>query len=169
MIQSKPMQLILENITTWNDDWFLLTSGDFTKKHFNTMTVGWGSFGTMWKKPYAAVVVRPHRYTFEFMEKYDTFTLTQFAPQHKKALALLGAKSGRDGDKITEAGLTPIASHSILSPSFAEAILSIECKKIYFNDLNPDNFLDKTIFDRYPDKDYHRVYYGEIVDIWKKE
>ena len=169
MKQIKPLALTFETLSTWNLDWFLLTAGDFSTNHFNTMTVGWGSFGTMWTKPYASVVVRPNRYTYEFMEKYDTFTLTQFSPKYKKALALLGAKSGRDGDKIKETNLTPIASHSIASPTFAEASLSIECKKMYFDDFKPENFLDQTIHDRYPLKDYHRIYYGEILEIWKEE
>ena len=29
----------------WDKQWFLLTSGDFEKKHFNTMTVSWGYYG----------------------------------------------------------------------------------------------------------------------------
>ena len=93
----------------WSDQWLLLTAGDFNKGTFNTMTVGWGSFGTMWKKPFVQVVVRPTRYTYEFMNSYDTFTLCGFPQEYKKALTVLGAKSGRDGDKIAEAGLTPIA------------------------------------------------------------
>ena len=169
MKQIKPLSLPLDSINIWDDDWFLLTAGDFATDKFNTMTIGWGSFGYMWKKPYASVVVRPGRYTYQFMEKYSTFTITHFPTQYKKALGILGAKSGRDGDKIKESGLTAIASHSIAAPSFAEADLSIECKKIYYNDFDPEKFIDKSIFDRYPQKDYHRIYYGEILQIWKSE
>ena len=92
-------QFLIKSHARWANQWLLLTAGDFQQGHFNTMTVGWGSFGTMWSKPFAQVVVRPTRYTFEFMNTYDTFTLCGFPEQYKKALTLLGSKSGRDGDK----------------------------------------------------------------------
>lgn len=142
--------------------WLLLTAGDFDQKEFNTMTVAWGFGGIMWNKPMAVAVVRPVRHTYKFMEKFDTFTLTAFPEQFRPQLNLLGTKSGRDGDKIAEAGLTPVASKKVATPGFAEAELIIECRKAYFNDFNPLNFLDRDIEKSYPRKDYHRVYYGEI-------
>jgi hypothetical protein len=88
----------------------LLMCGDYGIGHYNAMTVGWGSLGTMWGRPFVQVVVRPSRYTYEFMEQYDTFTLGAFPEEYRDAMLLLGTKSGRDGDKIGESGLTPIAS-----------------------------------------------------------
>jgi flavin reductase (DIM6/NTAB) family NADH-FMN oxidoreductase RutF len=158
-------ELKLKSIDIWENQWFLLTSGDFEKQHFNTMTVAWGSFGLMWNKPFVQVVVRPVRYTYEYIEKYQTFTLSAFSKEYTDALNLLGTKSGRDGDKIAEAGLTPVASHGIPAPGFAEAELLIECRKIYWDDFEPRHFLDCTIDDNYPQKDYHRIYFGEIVNI----
>ena len=150
----------------WDKQWMLLTSGDFAEGRFNTMTVGWGSLGTMWGRPFAQVVVRPIRYTYEFMERYDTFTLCAFPERYRKALQLLGTKSGRDGDKIAEAGLTPIASTQVVAPGFAEADLVIECRKIYWNDLDPTHFLDPGIERNYPHKHYHRVYFGQIMAVY---
>ncbi len=146
----------------WDKQWLLLTAGDFAKD-YNAMTVAWGSFGVMWGRPFAQVVVRPTRYTFEFMEKYDSFTLCGFAPEYKKTLRLLGTMSGRDGDKIARAGITPVASQKIAAPGFAEADLTIECRKIYWQDFDPQHFLDAGIEKNYPGKDYHRVYFGEIL------
>ncbi len=145
--------------------WMLLTSGDFKKRHFNTMAVGWGAFGTMWSKPFVHVVVRPTRYTHEFMEKYDTFTLCAFPEKHRKAVQLLGSKSGRDSDKIAESGLTPIASSKVAAPGFDEAELIIECRKIYCGKVDPAGFLDSDIAKNYPLKDYHSIYYGEVFVI----
>jgi len=150
-------------VDLWDKRWLLLTSGDFANRDFNTMTVAWGSFGVMWGKPFAQVVVRPTRYTFEFMEKYETFTLCAFPDEYKKALSLLGSRSGRDGDKIKQAGLTPKASQNIAAPCFAEASLIVECNKIYWQDFEPANFISPQIEKNYPRKDYHRVYFGEIV------
>jgi flavin reductase (DIM6/NTAB) family NADH-FMN oxidoreductase RutF len=119
----------------------------------------------MWTKPFAQVVVRPSRYTYQFMEQYDTFTLCAFPQDYRDALQLLGSRSGRDGDKIAKSGLTPIASSQVAAPGFAEAELIVECQKMYWQDMIPTHFLKPEIKKNYPDKDYHRIYFGEIVAI----
>jgi flavin reductase (DIM6/NTAB) family NADH-FMN oxidoreductase RutF len=150
----------------FDKQWFLLTSGDFGKGHYNTMTISWGSMGVMWNMPFVQVVVRPSRYTFEFMEKHETFTLCAFPKAKRKALSLLGAKSGRDVDKISLSRLTPEASTVVAAPCFAEAELVIECRKIYWQDLDPSHFLDPTTQPTlYPDADFHRVYFGEVLAV----
>lgn len=158
-------EFVLKSIVSWSDQWFLLTAGDFNKNDFNTMTVAWGSIGTMWNKPFAQVVVRPTRFTYEFMEKYDSFTITTFPEVHKDKLKYLGTVSGRDENKIIKSGLTPISSKNVSAPGFEEAELIIECKKIYWDDFKPENFLDTRINGSYPEKDYHRIYFGEILNI----
>jgi flavin reductase (DIM6/NTAB) family NADH-FMN oxidoreductase RutF len=149
----------------WAEHWMLLSSGDFEQGPFNTMAVGWGSFGTMWNRPFAQVVVRPTRYTIELMEKYDSFTLSAFPEEQRRAVQLLGTKSGRDGDKIAASGLTPIAATRVAAPAFAEAELVVECRKIYWDDFEPRHFLDPAIEKNYPKRDYHRIYFGEILAI----
>lgn len=159
-------QLLVRSHHLWAKQWLLLTAGEFPEGRYNTMTVGWGSLGRMWGRPYAQVVVRPSRYTYGFMERYDSFTLCTFSEDYRRALNLLGTKSGRDGDKITEAGLTPIPSTRVAAPGFAEAELILECRKMYWDDMNPAHFLDPGIEANYPRKDYHRIYYGEILAIY---
>jgi flavin reductase (DIM6/NTAB) family NADH-FMN oxidoreductase RutF len=149
----------------WENQWVLLTSGDFSSGDFNAMTVAWGSLGCMWSRPFAQVVVRPTRHTFQFMERYPTFTLCAFDSQHRSALKLLGTRSGRDGNKIAASGLTPIAASQIAAPAFAEATLILECRKLYWHDFEPGHFLDPQLEKNYPQKDYHRVYYGEITAV----
>jgi len=158
-------ELLVRSHYLWNKQRLLLTAGDFAAGRFNTMTVGWGSLGTMWGRPFAQVVVRPVRYTFQFTEQYDTFTLCVLPASLQPAWQLLGSKSGRDGDKIAESGLTPAASTRVAAPSFAEAELVIECRKIYWDDIVPRHFLDPAIDQHYPNKDYHRIYFGEILEI----
>jgi flavin reductase (DIM6/NTAB) family NADH-FMN oxidoreductase RutF len=165
-MQRKPIeiaQLQVKPHYLFHHQWVLLTSGDFAKKDFNTMTISWGALGTMWSTPFAFVAVRFSRYTFSFMEKYDTFTLSAFPEEYHQALNLLGTKSGRDSDKISESGLTPEAASIVPAPTFKEAEIVIECKKMYANDLNPAHFLDEDIHHHYPKRDYHRIYYGEIL------
>ena len=140
-------------------DWMLITAG--TPQAFNTMTASWGGFGVLWNKHICWCVIRPQRFTYQFMEKAARFTLSFFEEEYRDALKLCGTKSGRDGDKVAQAGLTPCETKSG-SVFFDQARLVIECRKIYFQDLDPDNFLDPRIHDEYPDRDYHRMYLGEI-------
>lgn len=167
-MERKPIAIEEFNLNAYSffeKDWLLLTSGDFAEGKFNAMTISWGSLGVMWGRPFAQVVVRPHRYTFAFMEHYPTFTLCAFPRQFRRALSLLGTKSGRDGDKIAESGLTPTAASRIPAPAYAEAGLVLECRKIYWQDYDPGHFLDPEIAGNYPQQDYHRVYFGEILAV----
>ncbi|HQO09954.1 MAG TPA: flavin reductase [Clostridiales bacterium] len=147
----------------WKDDWLLLTSGDYPKGKFNCMTVAWGSIGVMWNRPFVQVVVRPTRYTFEFMEKYGTFTLSAFSEKYKEDLSYLGSRSGRNEDKLKKTKLTPAASEKADSPCYEEAELVIECRKIYASEFRPSEFLDPSIIKNYQENDYHKVYFGEVL------
>lgn len=160
-----PVEFLTRINHLFDKQWFLLTCGDFEKNHFNTMTISWGSLGVMWNKPFAMVVVRPTRYTYGFMNQYDDFTLSAFPKQHHKDLSLLGSISGRDSDKIAKTKLHPAAAEIVKSPSFAEAALVMECKKIYWDDMKPEHFLDSSIFKHYSNHDEHRIYFGEVLNI----
>lgn len=160
----QPFELKIEAIQLWEDS-LLLTAGDLKAGRYNTMTVGWGGFGMMWSAPTVMVAVRPTRYTFEFIEAYDTFTLCAFPDRYAAALNLLGVRSGRDGDKIAAAGLTPIPAEGVAAPAFAEANLVVSCRKLYWADFDPTHFCDPSIDHHYPRKDYHRQYLGEILSI----
>jgi flavin reductase (DIM6/NTAB) family NADH-FMN oxidoreductase RutF len=154
----------------WNTRNLLLTAGDYTSGKYNCMTVGWGSFGFVWRRPFVQVFVRPTRYTYQFINDFDTFTLTGFTLKEKTGiLNLLGTKSGREGDKIAEAGITPVASQKVAAPSYKEAILSVECTKIYWEDILEKQLLQPGILENYPLKDFHRIYFGEILRIVGEE
>lgn len=150
----------------WEGQWLLLTAGDLAASQYNCMTVAWGGLGVMWNKACAMVVVRPTRHTFGFIERFPTFTLCAFAPEHRPALNLLGSRSGRDGDKIAASGLTPQAVPGIGAPAYAEAQLVIACRKLYWSDIDPAHFVDPALEKNYPKKDYHRLYLGEILSVW---
>lgn len=142
------------------DEWMLITAG--SREGFNTMTASWGALGVLWNRPTATIYVRPQRYTREFLEASDGFTLSFFPKGYRKALALCGAKSGRDTDKVQVAGLTPVFSEEG-RVFFAEAELVLLCRKLYFQDLEPAHFLDPAIAEFYAERDYHRMYVGEIT------
>lgn len=145
--------------------WMLLTAGD--RERANTMTVSWGGLGILWGKNVATVYVRPQRYTYEFMEKGDYFTLSFLGEEWREALKLCGSKSGREVDKFRETGLT-LAYGAGDAPYLQQAQVVLVCKKLYFDDIEPSHFLDGDIDGKnYPGKDYHRMYIGEIVEAYE--
>ena len=147
------------------DQWMLLTAG--TGEKCNTMTASWGGLGVLWGKPVATVYIRPQRYTLEFVEREEKFTLAFFGEAYRKALALCGSKSGRDIDKVKECGFTVETADG--APYFAEADLVLVCKKAYWQDMDPTHFLDGEIDGKwYPQKDYHRIFIGEILEVLRK-
>ncbi len=147
------------------DDWMLITAGKLSS--YNTMTASWGALGELWNKKVCFCFVRPTRYTFQFMERDSLFTLSFFDEAYRSALDLCGAVSGRDIDKVREAGLTAIETKSNVV-CFSEARLVLECRKIYAADLESDKFLDPGLEALYPKKDYHRMYIGEILNCLMK-
>jgi len=160
----EPSNLNVNPHKLFAEDWLLLCAGDFESGKFNFMTIGWGMLGTAWGKPCAMAMVRPQRHTFKFMEESEDFTICAFPKSCRRALEICGSKSGRDCDKAKEAGLTPEKSEKAKSPGFAEAELLLECRKIYFDDMNPGGALDSHILDAiYPQRDFHRFYIGEII------
>jgi flavin reductase (DIM6/NTAB) family NADH-FMN oxidoreductase RutF len=164
-----PVDLSLRLFHQWEKGWFVLAAGDYPSRRFNAMTVSWGSMGIMWGRPFVQAVVRPTRHTYRFTEEFDSFTLSAFPEDYREALNILGSRSGRDGDKITPAGLTTVASGRVAAPSFAEAELTLECRKIYWDDFDPDRFLDPAIGENYSNNDYHRIYFGQILRIFGEE
>ncbi len=160
-----PAALTVKIHDLFANQWLLLAAGDFQTGRYNAMTIAWGSIGTMWNKPFVQVVVRPQRHTRKFMDEFDSFTVCAFRPAFRSALQLLGSKSGRDGNKIAESGLTPAAAAAVAAPVFAEADLAIECRKVFWQDMDPKGFVNPAIAANYPAKDYHRIYFGEIIAI----
>lgn len=150
------------------DQWMLLTSGN-KETGFNSMTIAWGQFGSIWSRPNktghlptVVVYVRPQRYTREFIDRNDIFTVSSFDEKYKKDLAYLGSHSGRDEDKIKKVGFTPVFVDN--TTLYKEASLTFVCKKIYQQTLKEECFQEEELISRnYPLKDFHDMYIGEII------
>lgn len=168
MLKKIDVKELHENpFTLIGDDWALLGAGD--KDKFNSMTVSWGGVGILWKNPVTTVYVRQSRYTKEFMDNNEYYTLTFLKDGHKKELTLLGTKSGRDIDKMNDSGLTPIEVENGMT--YEEAKLVFVCRKLFKNDLLKEQFVDESVFDAcYPDADdFHTMYIGEITACYISE
>jgi len=145
--------------------WMLISAGG--QSDFNTMTASWGGLGVLWERKVCTIYVRPTRFTYEFLERTDRFTLSFFDEQYRKTLLFCGTHSGRDTDKMRETGLTPVAGDGCVW--YEQARLVLVCQKLYSQDILPELFRDPAIEKLYPQKDYHRMYIGEIVLCRSKE
>jgi flavin reductase (DIM6/NTAB) family NADH-FMN oxidoreductase RutF len=148
------------------EKWMLITAGNEEK--LNTMTASWGNMGVLWGKPVTTCFIRPTRYTLEFMEREDYYTLSFYGEKYRKQLSICGSDSGRDVDKVKKTGFKPVFA-DCGAPYFKEAELVLVCRKLYVDDIKPENFTDKKLDNWYPDKDYHRVFIGEIVEVLRKD
>lgn len=159
----KPTEITDNVFKLLDKDWMLVTAGHLDD--FNTMTASWGHMGILWHMPIAIAYIRPQRYTFEFANRFEDYTLSFFTETYRPALKFCGAHSGRDTDKIAETGLTPIQTDRG-NVIFREARLVLECRKIYQDDLKKKNFLVPEVATKnYPKEDFHRFYMGEVLKV----
>ncbi len=142
-------------------EWMLITAG--TKEKANTMTASWGGLGVIWGKNVAYIFVRDSRYTKEFIDANDTFSLTFFEGQHP-ALKYLGTVSGRNEDKL--AGARFHLDYAGETPFIDEGNLVFICKKLSATPITAEQFIDPNIASSfYKDHDMHTMYVGEITEI----
>ena len=156
-MEGNPFQMI-------DKQWMLITAGNEQKA--NTMTASWGGLGVLWFKPVSFAFVRPTRYTYEFIEREDGYSLCFFDESYRDALKVCGTVSGRDRDKIAECNLTLRYEDGI--PYFDEAETVMICRKIAVQDIDPAGFVDPSIEKHY-NNDYHRVYTGEITKVLRRK
>ena len=159
-----PKELEVNVFSAVGDRWMLITAG--TKELCNTMTASWGGLGILWGEPMATAYIRPQRYTKQFVDENEYFTLTFFPDEYRKQLALCGTKSGRDVDKIAECGFT-VAVSECGAPYFEEAELVLVCRKRMVMPMDPAAVPDD-VKEKHYNGDYHDIYWGEIVEVLVK-
>lgn len=153
----------------FNHQWGLVTAGDAGR--WNTCTIAWGSMGSIWGPPNGGrsiitVYVNPDRYTWDVLTKSDTFTVQFFPPEYRKALGYLGSHSGRDGDKVSAAGLTPKELAGGIT--FEEAELTFVCRKLYQGQFQREGLADEIRHGIYENWDPHWMFVGEILEVEDK-
>jgi len=158
------MQFETDIFAQFNKKWALVSAG--TKEDYNAMTVSWGGMGTLWGKSVVTVYIKPIRYTWQYMEKNDYFTVSFYPEENRQDLQIMGSKSGRDGDKAALTGLTlkPLEK----GVTFEQAEVTLVCRKIYRQDLIRDTMPEEVIARLYTDEEPHTMYVGEVVEILRK-
>jgi flavin reductase (DIM6/NTAB) family NADH-FMN oxidoreductase RutF len=153
----------------FNNQWGLVTAGNI--EHYNTCTIAWGSLGTIWGgpgrgRPIVTVYVNPDRYTYDFLKEGDTFTVQFFSEKYRPALSYLGTRSGRDEDKVTNAGLTPAAIAE--GVTFEEAELTFVCHKLYQGEFQREGLAPEINHGIYKNWHPHWMFVGEILEVQDK-
>lgn len=157
------MDFNVNSFAVFDRDWALVTSGSV--ESFNTMTISWGELGTVWNRPVATVYVKPIRYTHDFLEKNDYFTVSFYSDKYRRALGILGSISGRDCDKVGKTGLTPKRFGNTVT--FEEAEVTLVCKKLYRQDMDVSAMPEDVAADYYETEAAHTMYIGEVIDMLK--
>ncbi len=155
------MKFQAESFELFDKTWALLTAGE--RERFNPMTISWGGLGTLWGKPVVTVYVKPIRYTHEFLEQSDYFTVSFYPETFRRALALCGSLSGRDCDKVKRADLTPVfLEHGV---TFEGAERTIVCKKLYTQSMELGAMPEEAVAQYYRDEPAHTMFIGEVERI----
>ena len=159
-----PKTLDLNPFTAIGSQWMLITAG--TPERCGTMTASWGGLGVLWGAPMAICYIRPQRYTKEFVDGSQFFTLSFFPQEYRPQLSLCGSKSGREVDKVKECGFT-VAAGAGNAPYFEQAELVLVCRKRMAVPMDPA-LMPQDVKEKWYEDDYHTMYWGEIVEVLKK-
>jgi flavin reductase (DIM6/NTAB) family NADH-FMN oxidoreductase RutF len=127
----------------------------------NAMTIGWASLGIIWGLPMMVVLVRPSRYTYQFIESSGLFTVNVPTEAMRPYVNMCGTKSGRELDKLADVATS--MGQAVEAVVLDNCPLVYECKVVHTNDVIPQNlapYIDERAYAR---GDYHRVYYGQIM------
>jgi flavin reductase (DIM6/NTAB) family NADH-FMN oxidoreductase RutF len=146
-----------------NPGLLLVTAGADDKP--NAMTIGWGTVGVIWGKPIFTVLVRPSRYTYKLLEESDSFTVCVPSGAMYEAVNFCGTRSGRDYDKFQECNLTALPSTRVGAPGITGCPVIYECQVVHTNDVIPANLTEDVQAQAYPQGNFHRIYYGQIMTV----
>ena len=161
-----PLDIEGNAIKMISKEWMLVTAG--TETDFNMLTASWGGLGELYNKPVAICFIRPDRYTFNYIDNGDTFTLSFYSEDFREVLNYCGSASGRNEDKVKGSRLTPLMLPDNKGIAFRQAKLIIECRKLVSMPITadaieqPDVKAERT---KYP---LHKMFIGEIIAVYKK-
>ncbi len=165
-IELNELSKVIDPVVAMRENWYLVTAENDGVA--NTLTAGWGALGNLWEKKIAIVYIRPQRQTKKFMDASGRFTMTFFDGRQQE-MGFLGSNSGADvPDKIEKSGLH--LTHVDGQPTFEEGNLVLNCKILYSQAQEAENFVDSTLAEAcFPDKDYSVMYVAEIEAAYKIE
>jgi flavin reductase (DIM6/NTAB) family NADH-FMN oxidoreductase RutF len=141
----------------------LLLVGTKRTGESNVMTIGWGTVGNIWGEPMFVVLVRPSRFTYEFIEDSKEFTVNVPTPEMTRWVAVCGSKSGRDLDKFGEYAVATSPGLHVQTATIDDCPMVYECRVMHWNDVIPAHLASEAEWSFYRGQDYHRVYFAKIL------
>lgn len=113
----------------------------------NVMAAAWGGICCS-KPPCVTVSLRKATYTYGSIIDQKCFTVNIPSQDYVKEADYFGIASGRDEDKFSATGLTPVRSELINAPYVKEFPFALECKLLHTLEIG-----------------LHTQFIGEILDI----
>lgn len=113
----------------------------------NVMTAAWAGICCS-RPPCVSISLRKATYTHGNIMEHGFFTLSIPSQDHVKEVDYLGMVSGKDEDKFSATGLTPVNSELVNAPYVKEFTFVLECKLSHTVELG-----------------LHTHFIGEILDI----
>ena len=93
----------------------------------NIITIAWA--GTICTNPpMVSISVRPERYSHSILRDTGEFVVNLTTRDLVYATDYCGVKSGRDTDKFSVLGLTPVAAAQVKAPLIGESPVNLECR-----------------------------------------
>jgi len=163
-IEAAPHDYLAETIHSLGHEGLLLASVSPVGKP-NAMAIGWGQIGVMWRMPILVVPVRVSRYTFQCIEHTRDFTVNVVPAEMTEVVEFCGSCSGRDRDKFAEKGLIALPGQKVKSPIIEQCVINYECRVVGFTNVEPGNLTEQVKQSCYPQGDFHRMYFGEILRV----
>jgi flavin reductase (DIM6/NTAB) family NADH-FMN oxidoreductase RutF len=132
----------------------------------NVMAIGWGFMGVFWGMPVFLVAVRHSRFTHEFIEESDEFSVNVPGEGLEKTVTYCGEVSGKEHDKFKECKLSLMKGKKVNVPTIKECKIHYECKVVHKLEVRPGKVPAdvKKLF--YPRDDYHTLYFGKILTVY---
>ncbi|MBU1626503.1 flavin reductase family protein [bacterium] len=112
----------------------------------NMMAVAWGGVCCS-KPPCVAISLRKATYTYHSIVERKAFTVNIPSEKFVKEADLVGMVSGKEEDKFSLTGLTPVKSDVVDAPYVKEFSLILECKLLHSIEIG-----------------LHTQFIGEIID-----
>jgi len=159
----EPFEVFTETMEEMRGEGILLVAGVPP----NPMTIGWGALGYVWSKPVFQVLVRPTRYTFGLIENIKDFSVNMLPEEFNKQIAICGAESGRDVDKVAKCNFVMKRGECSNAFYIEQSVIHYECRIIHKNIIDPATLEPSLIDTYYPLHDFHTVYYGEILGVYR--
>ena len=104
----------------------LVSAGTMAKA--NVMTVSWQTPVHTADPCLVLLVMHQARYTYELIKQNHQLVINVPGEELLEQTHLVGTVSGREIDKLKEAGLTPVAANLVQPPLIAECAGHLECE-----------------------------------------